>query len=346
MEQHVNLNNVMKFGNHFTKMKRTVLILLFVLVGLTATNIAKAQTIIDEGTCGANLTWQLTSNGVLTISGSGAMDNYHPNIYPVNTAPWDPYKEEIKTIIIGDGATTIGWYAFSGCSNLTSITIPDSITQIGGYAFNECSGLTSVTIPDAVTEIEGSTFANCSNLELAIIGNSVRWIEAGAFANCVKLASVTIGESVYLIIENAFERCTGLRTIICKAITPPTLEEDVGLGWGLYITLIIIPCNTLSAYMSSDWGNISDNFEEDCSGLNDMAQNENITIYPNPAKDKFFVGFEGFMAIKLYDVLGKEVLNQNATGTAEIDVKNLPAGMYFVRIQTDKGVMVKKVVKR
>ena len=302
MEQHVNLNNVAKFESHFSQMKRTVLILLFVLVGATATNIAKAQTIIDEGTCGENLTWQLTDDGVLAISGSGAMDNYYPNIYPgPNIAPWDSYKEDIETVIIGDEATTIGAYAFFGCSSLTSVIIPNAVT----------------------------------------------WIEESAFSGCKKLASVTIGESVIYIGIGAFVDCNALRTIICKATTPPNLVgEDLVFGWGVYVTLVIIPCNTSSAYMSSVWGDLFSNFEEDCNGLNDVVQNENISIYPNPAKDRFLVGFEGFMTIKLYDVLGKEVQNQETIGKTEIDTSNLPAGMYFIRITTETGVVVKKVVKQ
>ena len=106
----------------------------------------------ESGTCGPNLRWHLTDNGVLTISGKGKMYDYSV----VNEAPWS--KSDIKRIIIGDGVTTIGVYAFAGCSSLTSVTIPNSVTTIGEEAFLFCRYLTSVTIPNSVTEIGGDAF--------------------------------------------------------------------------------------------------------------------------------------------------------------------------------------------
>ena len=90
---------------------------------------ANAET---SGTCGPNLKWHLTDNGVLTISGKGEMYDYSND----NKAPWG--NDGIKRIIIGDGVTTIGGYAFYICSALTSVTIPNSVTTIGEYAFWDC----------------------------------------------------------------------------------------------------------------------------------------------------------------------------------------------------------------
>ena len=113
----------------------------------------------DSGTCGPNLKWHLTDDGVLTISGKGRMYDYSDG----NGAPWDNYyvKRNIKQIIIDDGITTIGRSAFRDCSNLTSVTIPNSVTTIGGSAFENCSALTSVTIPNSVTEIGSGAFYSC-----------------------------------------------------------------------------------------------------------------------------------------------------------------------------------------
>ena len=82
-----------------------------------------------SGTCGANLKWHVTDDGVLTITGKGKMYGYS------NHGPW---RSSIKRVIIGDGVTTIGRFAFSGCSSLTSVTIPNSVTTIGAYAFGAC----------------------------------------------------------------------------------------------------------------------------------------------------------------------------------------------------------------
>ena len=88
----------------------------------------------ESGTCGPNLKWHLTDDGVLTITGKGGMDGYpYPKI-----APWSWDRYDIKRIIIGDGVTTIGEYAFKYCSSLTSVTIPNSVTKIGRGAFYYC----------------------------------------------------------------------------------------------------------------------------------------------------------------------------------------------------------------
>ena len=153
-------------------MKQIYILLIALLMGLSA----NAE---ESGICGPNLRWHLTDNGVLTISGKGEMYGYSSSYY--DRAPWGNYN--IKQIIIGDGVTTIGRYAFYNCSVLTSVTIPNSVTEIGGSAFEGCSALTSVTIPNSVTEIGGSAFFKCSALSSVTIPNSVTTIGDYAFTN-------------------------------------------------------------------------------------------------------------------------------------------------------------------
>ena len=127
----------------------------------------------DSGSCGDNLTYTfVSSTGTLTIQGSGEM----------TSNPWSSYKDDIKTVIIKEGLTSIRGWAFFGCSGLTSVTIPNSVTSIGGAAFNGCSALTSVTIPNSVTSIEGYAFSGCSGLTSVTIPNSVTSIGYHAFS--------------------------------------------------------------------------------------------------------------------------------------------------------------------
>jgi hypothetical protein len=114
---------------------------------------------VASGTCGENVNWVLDTDGVLTISGAGDMEGYS-----WTSAPWIQYCSEIVSIVIEDGVTCIGNYAFYGCSSLTSVEIPDSVTHIGVYAFYHCDSLTGIEIPDSVTHIGDYAFCGCSSL--------------------------------------------------------------------------------------------------------------------------------------------------------------------------------------
>ena len=121
------------------------------------------------------------------------------------------------SIVIKDGVTSIGQYAFDNCEALSSITIPNSVTRIGKGAFAGCRGLTSVTIGNSVTSIEDATFYDCSGLTSVTIPNSVTKIGEYAFSGCTRLTSVTIGNSVTSIGESVFYDCTGLTSIIVES---------------------------------------------------------------------------------------------------------------------------------
>ena len=194
-------------------MKQIYILLIALLMGLSA----KAE---SSGTCGPNLKWHLSDDGVLTISGKGEMKNYTD--YTKN--PWS--GSNLKRIIIGDSVTTIGNYAFSVCRSLTSVTIPNSVTTIGYSAFADCSSLTSVTIGNSVTTIGWGAFSDCSSLTSVTIGNSVTTIGRDAFSGCSSLTSVTIGNSVTTIGYNAFYN-TNMTKIIWLTNTPPVGYSNV-----------------------------------------------------------------------------------------------------------------------
>ena len=174
--------------------------------------------VIDSGTCGENLTWTLTYNGVLTISGTGDMKDY---------SQWNGKKDIIKNVIVMYGVTSIGREAFYGCSSLTSITIPNSVTNIGGRAFSNCYRLTSITIPNSVTSIGSSAFYYCSSLTSITIPNSITSIGSYVFYHCSSLTSVTIPNSVTSIGDWAFQ--------YCESLTSVTIPNSVtSIGWGAF----------------------------------------------------------------------------------------------------------------
>ena len=201
-----------------------VLAVLMIASLLPAT--ALAADVVASGTCGAegngsNLTWTLDSEGVLTISGSGDMYNYGSSDF---SAPWDGSRSRVKSVVIADGVTSIGEYAFFYCESLTSVTIPDSVTSIGKYAFFCCTSLTSVTIPDSVTSIGRFAFSNCTSLTSVTIPDSVTSISSSTFASCTSLTSVTIPNSVTSIGEYAFYDCKSL-----TSVTIPGSVTSIGL---------------------------------------------------------------------------------------------------------------------
>ena len=149
-------------------------------------NVHFKDNIYDSGSCGENVTWTLTADGTLTISGTGAMTDYTYD----SRSPWYSCRGAIKRVVIQQGVTSIGNWAFWDCSGLTSVTIPDGVTSIGGDAFSGCTSLTSVAIPSSVTEIGGSAFSGCTGLTSVTIPDSVTSIDGYAFSGCDSLTDV------------------------------------------------------------------------------------------------------------------------------------------------------------
>ena len=126
-----------------------------------------------------------------------------------------------SSFTIPNSVTSIGDWAFNGCSGLMSVTIGNSVTSIGDNAFRGCTGLTSVTIPDSVKSIGSDAFSDCSRLTCITIPDSVTSIGEYAFCYCSGLTDIFIPDSVTSIGEYAFYGCTRL-TIYCKATSKPS----------------------------------------------------------------------------------------------------------------------------
>ena len=165
--------------------KRWISLLLVLCLVLSAAPVT-ARAVTASGSCGENLTWTLSDDGVLTILGTGPMTNYH-FWYEI---PWYDYRPSITSLIISNNVTTIGDEAFSSCDRLSSVTIGNSVTTIGVDAFADCNSLSSVDIPDSVTTIGYFAFGDCSSLTSMVIPDSVTTIGAYAFYDCDSLSSV------------------------------------------------------------------------------------------------------------------------------------------------------------
>ena len=167
----------------------------------------------DSSACGDDLIWTLSSDGVLTIAGTGDMWDYNSR----HRVPWYDNGSEIKTVRIVSGVTGIGETAFYRCENLTQVTIPEGVTRIGSSAFSHCSALTSVTLPESVTSIGSSAFSSCSALTSMTIPAGVTAISDYTFYQCDSLTEITIPAGVTSIGNYAFGFCSGLTEITLPA---------------------------------------------------------------------------------------------------------------------------------
>ena len=164
---------------------------------------------------GSGVTWQLTENTddsstyTLKISGSGAMEDYQTS----SSRPWNNFRDQITSVVISPGITSIGDCAFTLFSKLIHVDIADSVISIGDRAFSYCSSLTDIKIPQSVTYIGGVVFRECTNLSSITLSNNITSIGPFAFEKCTNLTSITIPGSVTAIGPNAFEDCTNLTSI-------------------------------------------------------------------------------------------------------------------------------------
>ena len=239
------------------KMKKTRKNLLIFIATLL---LSVASIFAQNGTTG-QLIWSI-SDGTLTISPiseEGAMLDYHSS---ENQAPWRAFSNSFTTVIIENGVTNIGQYAFCNCINLISVIIGNSVTTIDFRAFTGCGLTGTLTIPSSVTIIGDDAFADCSNITsievntnnpnyssndgilynklqdslikcpegktgAVSIPNSVTTIESFAFGLCKGLTSVTIPNSVTTIGFRAFYDCTGLTNLLLEDGTTTLSELSV-----------------------------------------------------------------------------------------------------------------------
>ena len=171
-------------------------ILLLLVLGLIVLCFSSAIAETRSGSCGENVFWTLDEEGLLTISGTGKMDDF--NFFPDNK-PWGKTPIEV---VVEKGVLTIGNYAFYGCDNLKSVTLSEGLLEIGYEAFFECDSLTSIDIPEGLIKIAKFAFAYCDSLSNITIPKSVTALEE-AFNGCKNIASF------YVDPENAC-RCTGI----------------------------------------------------------------------------------------------------------------------------------------
>lgn len=231
------------------------------------------ERIVASGTCGTNVTWKLNDTGTLIIEGTGFMTSYRDataqgeSIHSHSNAPWDAKKDDIKQVVIREGVTSIGSYAFNcfysltdvvipesmewigndafyGCDSLITVSIPKNVESIGSNAFYKCDGMTDIEIPKngALSYIGKEAFYKCSSLKNILIPDTVTTIGEGAFSGCSSLTDVALPYGVTKIEDELFWNCENLTSVVlpdgvtsigasafkgCRNLTDPVLPDGV-----------------------------------------------------------------------------------------------------------------------
>ncbi len=167
------------------------------------------ENITDTGIEG-NLYWTFDAfAGVFELYGSGPMNDYEKN----ENRKWNSFADEIKTVIIHEGVTSVGQRAFNSCKSLRNVQIPSTVTKIGAASFYGCYNLKNIRIAEGVTEIGVNAFAYCDSITSITIPEGVKTIDEYAFRGCTQLESITIPDSINSIERYAFWECTNLVNI-------------------------------------------------------------------------------------------------------------------------------------
>lgn len=216
-------------------------------VGLSSCDGSDSAAVIFGGTTG-KLTWTLTEDGVLTITGEGPMPDYRDG-GTSETPPWYPHVNRISSLTIGEGVTRIGDYAFMLCSFVTEVVIPESVTSMGDWAFSGCTGLQEAYIGDGVTEIAAKAFAECTALKTVVIGKSIQRIGDQAFNTRSSWDQMTL------------EKITVLFDDIASGSFPVLESGSRGVfpkpgGWDLVSYKIYVPKGTKAEYQKN-WSDYS-----------------------------------------------------------------------------------------
>lgn len=191
-----------------------------------------------SGSCGVGTSWTL-SGGVLTVSGSGPMHNYSE----YSPAPWSSHADSIRAVVVTQGVTNVGNFAFFALKQLTSVTLPNSVSKIGGWAFYGCERLQLLDLGTGVQEIGRSAFEQCYALTGVRLPDSLHTLRYQAFYRCEGLVSITIPAGVTTFEAATFAYCTGLQNAkVLAAVTE--LPRRTFYGCEALVTVSLAPAIT------------------------------------------------------------------------------------------------------
>lgn len=330
---------------NFKKLLLSCLMAVIVLVACitllpTRTQAAGAKA---SGTCGKELSWVLDDGGVLTISGTGAMDK--GDVF--NGGPWHDYCDSILQVVIQEGVTSIGNCAFVDCKNITSVSIADSVTSIGTLAFSDCENLSRINIPSGITKIGGSAFSGFGKGRAVYITDLTAWMHiafenvesnplypdgSNLYLNDVLLTDVTIPEGITVLNTGVLSSDALVNVVIPEGVTQ--IKERV-FGHCKNLTSITLPNSVTSLGKSAFYGtaiekitlpggitNIPDYAFMNCVKLTEITIPSSVTsisklafFYCKELKDVYFEGTQ-----EQWDALAKNLDDKDYLLRADLHI--------------------------
>ena len=284
----------------------------------------------------------------------------------------------LTSITIPNSVTTIEYSAFSGCSALTSITIPNSVTTIGGFAFGYCSALTSVTLGSGIATLGYNVFYYCTALASVTNLNPIPlelandWSNPfyGLNINEITLKVLKSSVSAYQAAEvwKEFSIVGGTFLLVTVGVNNDEYGTATGGGYFEANETVTLTATPYPNYKFVNWTKngveVSTNNPYNFTATEDMElvanfEKEvgitkfeliNVKIYPNPTTGELKIenGELKIKSVEIFDVMGKLQKSRKAEeqkGDWNLDISNLPAGVYFVRIETASGEVIKKILK-
>lgn len=177
------------------------------------------EDILDSGTCGAegdgsNVTWVLTTDGTLILSGTGAVAAYEKR----KDTPWGDYNDQILRVEVQKGITSVGGFRY--CFTLQEVSLPEGLISLDEFAFMDCQKLQEIRLPKSLKTLGDGTFAGCHALPEIELPEDLETVGEGALMNCLSLTSVVIPASVTEMGDRPFSGDWALKTVEIKGNVP------------------------------------------------------------------------------------------------------------------------------
>ncbi len=295
----------------------TVILCMVIIAGVFPVNALGAD-VVASGKCGDNVTFTLTNDGMLTISGSGK----------INDNGLMFYSTKIRSVVIESGVTEIGSAAFYGCVNITDVKIPGTVTEIGAGAFQNCTSLSSVSIYDGVASIGVHTFSGCSSLTSISLPDSLTSIETYAFKDCTALKSINIPSGAAKIGSDVFCGCTALTHISVDEGNPYYCSDEKGVMYNKNKTEILtVPAKLTGNYViPKSVTKIGDDTFSGCSALTGITIPDSVIHIGESA----FSGCSGLTRITIPDSV-RYILDyafSDCTGLKSVSLSNRLTRIY------------------